>query len=77
MVKEANSKLSALQQELQELDSQILLTQGQGGASLDSSFSNNLGKLRCECKGMYIYVYVCVYVQNLCIHSFSIICLLD
>nr|XP_027239040.1 serine/threonine-protein kinase N-like isoform X2 [Penaeus vannamei] len=42
MVKEANSKLSALQQELQELDSQILLTQGQGGASLDSSFSNNL-----------------------------------
>ncbi|XP_047479426.1 uncharacterized protein LOC125032375 [Penaeus chinensis] len=43
MVKEANSKLSALQQELQELDSQILLTQGQGGASLDSSFSNNLG----------------------------------
>lgn len=49
MVKEANSKLSALQQELQELDSQILLTQGQGGASLDSSFSNNLGKLGYEC----------------------------
>ncbi|XP_066947707.1 serine/threonine-protein kinase N2 isoform X12 [Macrobrachium rosenbergii] len=43
MVKEANSKLSALQQELQELDSQILLTQGQGGASMDSSFTNNLG----------------------------------
>ncbi|XP_066947724.1 serine/threonine-protein kinase N2 isoform X28 [Macrobrachium rosenbergii] len=42
MVKEANSKLSALQQELQELDSQILLTQGQGGASMDSSFTNNL-----------------------------------
>lgn len=46
MVKEANSKLSALQQELQELDSQILLTQGQGGASLDSSFTNNLGALQ-------------------------------
>lgn len=35
MVKEANSKLSALQQELQEVDSQILLTQGQAGAPLD------------------------------------------
>ncbi|XP_076054617.1 serine/threonine-protein kinase N isoform X10 [Oratosquilla oratoria] len=43
MVKKANSKLSELQQELQELDSQILLTQGQGGSSLDSSFSNNMG----------------------------------
>ncbi|KAF2368598.1 HR1 rho-binding repeat [Trinorchestia longiramus] len=32
MVKEANGKLSRLQQDLAEVDSQILLTQGQGGA---------------------------------------------
>jgi len=43
MVKDANIKLSALQQELQELESQILLTQGQGGSSVDTAFTNNLG----------------------------------
>nr|XP_027218013.1 serine/threonine-protein kinase N-like [Penaeus vannamei] len=64
MVKEANSKLSALQQELQELDSQILLTQGQGGASLDSSFSNNLGNLK-YCKGPYGLFYIWVEVSPL------------
>lgn len=43
MVKEANSKLSALQHELQELDSQILLTQGQAGAPLDHhAFTTNI-----------------------------------
>lgn len=45
MVKEANSKLSALQEELQELDSQILLSQGQAGAPTEPPpFTNNLGK---------------------------------
>lgn len=43
MVKDANIKLSALQQELQELESQILLTQGQGGTSVETAFTNNLG----------------------------------
>ncbi|XP_045105896.1 serine/threonine-protein kinase N2-like isoform X2 [Portunus trituberculatus] len=43
MVKEANSKLSALKQELQEVDSQILLTQGQAGAPLDHhAFTTNI-----------------------------------
>lgn len=42
-VKEANSKLSALHHELQELDSQILLTQGQAGAPLDHhAFTTNI-----------------------------------
>ncbi|XP_063888455.1 serine/threonine-protein kinase N-like isoform X1 [Scylla paramamosain] len=43
MVKEANSKLSTLKQELQEVDSQILLTQGQAGAPLDHhAFTTNI-----------------------------------